>query len=61
MPPETVMMPRWIYGSVFIIYLAGTFGFGLAHQISGADLGIGEAMSYGAAWPWIMLHKLGLI
>lgn len=54
-------MPRWIYGSVLIVYLAGTFGFGLAHQISGENLDVAEAMSYGAAWPWIMMHMLELI
>ena len=54
-------MPRWIYGSIFVIYLAGTFGFGLAGQISGSEPDIASAMSYGAAWPWIMLHMLGMV
>ncbi len=54
-------MPRWLYGSVVVVYLAGTFGFGLARQISGIELDIGGAMSYGAAWPLIILKALNIL
>lgn len=51
-------MPRWIFGTVLIVYMAGTFGFGLSQQISGNALSTTEAMSYGAAWPWVVAKML---
>ena len=60
-PRGGVKMPRWLYGSLIVIYLAGTFGFGLARQISGIELDIGGAMSYGAAWPLTVLKALNVL
>ena len=54
-------MPRWLYGTVIVVYLAGTFGFGLARQISGVELDIAAAMLYGAAWPAVILRSLGIL
>lgn len=51
-------MPKWIFGTVLIVYMAGTFGFGLSQQISGQSLNTTEAMRYGAAWPWIVVRML---
>ena len=54
-------MPRWVYGTVLVVYLAGTFGFGLAAQISGMEPDVSGAMSYGAAWPWVIMHSLNML
>lgn len=54
-------MPRWLYGTAIVVYLAGTFGFGLARQISGIELDIAEAMAYGASWPLVVLQLLGIV
>ncbi len=54
-------MPKWIYGTILVIYLAGLFGFGLAAQISGSESDVAGAMSYGAAWPWIVLRLLEIV
>ena len=55
------IMPRWLLGSVIVIYLAGTFGFGLAQQITGEKLDVAEAMSYGASWPLVTLRLLDIL
>ncbi len=55
------IMPRWLYGTVIVVYLAGTFGFGLARQISGIELDVAEAMAYGASWPLVTLRLLDIL
>lgn len=54
-------MPRWLYGTVIVIYLAGTFGFGLARQVTGGELDPTEAMIYGASWPLVTLRLLDIL
>ncbi len=54
-------MPRWLYGTAIVVYLAGTFGFGLARQISGIELDVAEAMAYGASWPLVTLRLLDIL
>ena len=54
-------MPRWLYASALVVYLTGLFGFGLYHQVTGAELAIGDAMAYGARWPLFILEALHVI
>ena len=54
-------MPRWLYSTVIVVYLAGTFGFGLARQVSGTELDIVDAMTYGASWPVVTLRLLNVL
>ena len=54
-------MPRWLYGTAVVVYLAGTFGFGLARQFVGPELDLAGVMAYGASWPIIMLRLLNIL
>lgn len=54
-------MPRWLIGSFAVIYLAGTFGFGLTRYVVAYTPTAGEAMAYGAQWPAHMLYALRVI
>jgi len=54
-------MSRWFYGSAVVIYLAGLFGLGLSEQLLRAELGVADAMAYGAGWPVLVLRALDVI
>lgn len=54
-------MPQWLMGSLAVLYLAGTFGFGLTRYVGGAAPAASEAVAYGAQWPAHMLHALHVI
>lgn len=54
-------MPRWLIGSLAVIYLAGTFGFGLTRYVADYTPTASDAVAYGAQWPAHMLHALRVI
>lgn len=54
-------MPRWLYGGAIVVYLAGTFGVGLADQFSASEFDVLEAMTHGASWPLILLRQLNIL